>query len=256
MFKNLFYKKILLIFSCFLTIFLVFNVFARDNLEFFEPYANLLTNHVSYSTVDGVETTVVDYNMWKFDIDYPKAMNFLERANPEQLKDDEKMAFWINAYNLLAIDLVIRGNEAKSIKKIGGLFKDPFKSYKWQIGGKEYNLDTIKNEILRKMNDPRIHFATISTAISGPDLMKKPYSFEKLNSQLRWQTILFLGNKDKGIQFLSKNSIKISEIFKQFKEDFGGEIELMEFLMSHNHKVNEKTTIDGYIKYNWKLNKL
>jgi hypothetical protein len=255
MFKNLFCKRKLLIPISLVVIFLVFNAFARNNSEFFEPYATLLTNHVSYSTIDGIDTTVVDYAMWKFDIDYPKAMKLLKNTNPEKLEGNEKMAFWINAYNLLVIDLIISKNETKSIKDIGGLFKNPWTSYKWEIGGKKYNLETIEHKILRKMDDPRIHMALVCASLSCPNLMSRPYNSKELNSQLRWQTITFLANQRKGLQILSDNRIRISEIFKWFEKDFGGRIGLMEFLMEHNYRINENTQIDGYIKYNWKLNK-
>jgi hypothetical protein len=64
------------------------------------------------------------------------------------------LAYWINAYNAYTVKLILDNYPTKSIKDIN----DPWgkKFFSLEI---KYSLEEIEHEILRKMNEPRIHFA-------------------------------------------------------------------------------------------------
>ena len=255
MFKDLFRKRLIMFVAFVISVFIIFKSFASGkNFEFLDPYEKLLNNHVYSATIDGVDLNVVDYNSWRNDFDHDLALEYLKKANPEELKGDEKIAFWINAYNLLTIDLIIDRKEKESIKKIGGVLKNPWTSYRWKIGDKKYNLETIEHKILRKMDDPRIHFAIVCASVSCPDLIKKPYYPEFLDSQLRKSTISFLANEGKGLEIVSDNEIIVSKIFDWFKKDFGGKSGVLEFIRKHNNEVYDDAEVSGYLDYNWGLN--
>ncbi|NIA31310.1 MAG: DUF547 domain-containing protein [Actinobacteria bacterium] len=94
--------------------------------------------------------------------------------------ENEKKAFWINVYNAVTIEGILRnypipwgGFLAKrrfpqsSIRQISKFWDTPFV----RIMGKEITLNEIEHEILRKkFADPRIHFALVCASIGCPVL--------------------------------------------------------------------------------------
>ena len=68
------------------------------------------------------------------------------------------LAYWINAYNAFTVKLIIDNYPVKSIKDI----KDPWDKEFFILGSKKYSLGEIEHKILRKMNEPRIHFLKAS----------------------------------------------------------------------------------------------
>lgn len=224
--------------------------------KFTNVYERLLSRHVYEGEQNGIKTSLVNYAGWAQDHRHKRAMALLQRTNTAALKAGAaEMAFWINAYNLLTIDLIIKQQERESIKNLGGLFTSPWRHHEWAIDGIPYTLDHIEHEILRPMGDPRIHMAINCASLSCPDLQDSPYMAEILDDQLNRQTRDFLNNKTKGVR-LTAAGFEVSNIFNWFEEDFGGgEQGVIQFISKHI-KIPEETPerINDYIKYNWKLN--
>src|SRR5690348_9591543 len=64
-------------------------------------YARLLARHVHPGTVGGIRSTLVDYGALAGDPDYAQALRDLAEAKPDAARsEDERFAFWANAYNL------------------------------------------------------------------------------------------------------------------------------------------------------------
>ena len=224
-----------------------------ESHAYFQPYDALLKAHVHAGEKQDIKGNLVDYKSWSADPNHAAAMQKLGAVLPESLSGKEAMAFWINAYNLLTIDLIIQQNERDSIKKIGGIIGNAWKDYHWTIGGKRYALDEIEHTILRKMGDPRIHMAINCASLSCPDLRTEAYIAEKLDAQLNEQVSIFLRNKGKGLH-KTETGITISKIFDWFEEDFKTGGGVAQFIHSHDPSVVKDTRIDGYFDYNWKLN--
>lgn len=181
-------------------------------------------------------------------------MGHLQRVNPDDLAGVEKKAFWINAYNILTIDLIIRTQEQESIKNLGSIFSNPWKSHDWTINGRKYTLDEIEHQILRPMGDPRIHMAINCASLSCPDLADTPYIASTLDNQLDIQTKLFLDNDTKGMNNLTGTQVKLSMIFKWFAKDFGGESGSIKLANKYiASPLSSESTIE-YFDYNWQLN--
>ncbi|NRB11440.1 MAG: DUF547 domain-containing protein [Rickettsiaceae bacterium] len=227
-------------------------IYAGEN-DYIIPYSKLLKNYVSKGIKEGIETTLVDYDSWQNDVNHVQAMQSLLVVNPGRFNAEEKKSFWINAYNLLTIDLIINSTERRSIKNLGTIFRSPWKKYSWKINGKNYTLDEIEHDILRPMGDARIHMAINCSAISCPDLLNKPYMADNLDQQLDYQVILFLKNPTKGVK-ITRAGLEISRIFKWFVKDFGGNEALEKFIFGRlNMDFTTETSIK-YLDYNWNLN--
>ena len=180
--------------------------------------------------------------------------------NPPSKKwnDNEKMAYWINAYNAFTVKLIIDHYPVKSIKDIGSSIQIPFVNTPWQykfftIGGEKMKLDEIEHKILRKdFDDPRIHFALVCASYSCPRLLNEAYTPEKLDKQLDMQAKYFLANKNKNE--ITADKLQLSKYFNWYKGDFTKNTSLIGYLNKYAPvKINDDADI-SYKDYNWSLN--
>ncbi len=223
-------------------------------------------DHTLFTQVlaDHVKNGVVDYKTIKTDQRFSQYIAMLQKFNPEALTGDEKLAFWINAYNAFTIQYVLDHYPIKSLmNKLsyvigGGAFKTKF----IEINGRKYSLNDIENDIVRPMGDPRIHFALVCGAKSCPPLRSEAYVAGRLNEQLNEQGRIFMSQSDKNRFDFEKNEIAISKIFDWFKDDFrkSGKSEL-EFISHYlppeqaQKLLARAATIKvKYTEYNWDLN--
>lgn len=178
--------------------------------------------------------------------------------NPETWSKNERMAYWINAYNAFTIKLIIMHYPVESIKDIGPAIQIPFVNTPWEIkffsiGGEKMNLDEIEHGILRKkFDDPRIHFALVCASMSCPKLRNEAYTPGKLDQQLNDQGREFLSNTSKNK--ITPHKLQLSKYFKWYKGDFTQGQSLIDFLNKYAPvKINPDASI-SYLDYNWSLN--
>jgi len=171
-----------------------------------------------------------------------------ENTPTEEWTKPEKLAYWINAYNALTIDLILKHPTVKSIKDI----KNSWDQRLWTLGDRQFNLSDIEHEILRKMGEPRIHFAIVCASVSCPKLQNEAFTAAHLERQLTKATKEFLADTSKNE--LSKDEIKLSKIFKWFKNDFEQNGSLIDFLNRYASVKISDNAKKSYTDYNWNLN--
>jgi hypothetical protein len=158
------------------------------------------------------------------------------------------LAYWINAYNAYTVKLIVDNYPTKSIKDIN----DPWGKKFFSLGNKKYSLEEIEHEILRKMSEPRIHFAINCASFSCPNLLNEAYTEAKLNQQLATVAKSFINDKTKNT--ITSNKIEISKIFDWFEGDFKTKGSVIDFLNQYSAvKINSSAKIN-YKEYNWNLN--
>ena len=219
-----------------------------------EDYNALLHEYVSVGKIDGVHLNVVNYNALRKDPLYQKILTQIQSFNIQQLSDrKEKLAYYINAYNILAIKMVIDHWPVKSIKDAGNWFYPVWKRDAGIINHHTVSLDYLENQVLRKMGEPRIHMAIVCASVSCPDLRNEAYTAKKLSSQLDDQALSFFNNSNKGLR-LKGNEIDISKIFDWFKDDFNKVGGVIAFVKKYRKDLPDNVHIEGYMDYNWNLN--
>ena len=173
----------------------------------------------------------------------------LSKTKPNKTwSKNETLAFWINAYNAFTVKLIIDNYPVKSIKDI----KNPWDTKFFSIGNKTMSLNHIEHGILRKLNEPRIHFAIVCASVSCPKLQNKAFTASELNSQLTNAAIKFLSDSSKNK--ISENSLELSKIFQWFTKDFKQHGSLIDFLNHYTETaISENATIT-FKDYNWSLN--
>jgi hypothetical protein len=235
----------------------VSSAFASD----FPSWDGLLKKYVAPKTTNGVTLQAVDYKRLGDDPAYAKLIKDLETTSLSRLKTrEEKLTFWINVYNIMAAKMVLDHYPVKSIKDAGSFFKAVWKKDVGLVAGKMRTLNEIEHEILRKMDEPRIHVAIVCASVSCPDLRAEAYTVENLDSQLDNQLELFLMNAEKGLRVDKKNGrVYLSSIFKWFKEDFESKGGVRNYLVSYAPEAaraslkNHKLSVH-YLDYDWELN--
>lgn len=225
----------------------------RAEFADFSAYGRLLQRHVSPGETHGIRLHRVDYRAWAADPDHARAVASLAAFDPARLATRaERLAFWINAYNLLAVKTVIDTGVTGSIKDAGGLFRPVWERDAGVAGGRGVSLDQVEHKVLRPMGEPRIHLAIVCASLSCPDLRPEPYVPDTLDAQLDDAARNFLGNPTKGLA-VRGNGVTVSRIFDWFEGDFGGEAGVLRFVGGYV-ALPGRARIDGYFPYDWALN--
>ena len=218
-------------------------------------YQKLLTQYVKTEKHQGTTLNWVNYTALKKDAGFTQLVQQFAEYSPEQLKDKkERLAFYINAYNILAMKTVVDNWPVKSIKDVGSFLRPVWKKDAGIIGGKPVSLDEIENDVLRPMGEPRIHMAIVCASISCPDLRAEPYTAEKLDEQLDDQAKKFLSNPQKGLVIEGKKA-KTSKIFDWFSEDFDKAYgSVRQFISQYSDLPEDIQLKPGGLSYNWSVN--
>ena len=123
---------------------------------------------------------MVNYAAWRgTDTDRKSLQNYLVRlsqASPAvKASRAGQLAFWINAYNATTIEGILQVYPTSSIRnhtaKVAGY--NLWKDLPLLVGGKPHSLDAMEHQILRKMGEPRIHFAIVCASVGCPRLMNE-----------------------------------------------------------------------------------
>lgn len=234
--------KMILKFYSFIFCFFLFSTFQAQNIDH-SLWTNFLEKYVSnegrvdYKTIKNNSESLNSY-----------IQKLSKNIPDESWSKNETLAYWINAYNTFTIDLIIRNYPVISIKDI----KKPWQQRLWKLGDKWYSLDEIEHQILRKMDEPRIHFAIVCASVSCPKLLNEAYSADNLEHQLTKATKDFLNDNSKNS--ISENNLELSKIFKWFNSDFTKTHSLIGFLnLYSNIQISENAKIK-FKDYNWNLN--
>lgn len=208
-----------------------------------KQWNDLLQKHVS-------SKGNVDYKGFKKDAaPLQSYLNVLAKNLPEKSwSKNAILAYWINAYNAYTVKLILDNYPVKSIKKIDNPWDKEF----FTLGNKKYSLGEIEHKILRKMNEPRIHFAINCASFSCPNLANEAYIETELEKQLETAAKSFVNDKTKNT--IAPDKIEISSIFDWFSGDFKTKGTLIDFLNKYSSlKINKSAKIK-YKEYNWNLN--
>jgi uncharacterized membrane protein len=177
-------------------------------------------NHSQFTAIlkQHVSNGVVNYSALKNDKRLLAYIDQLKKEDASELTGDDKKAFWINAYNAVALRVVCDNMPIASIQDI----KDVWSKKLITIDGESYGLNDIENSVLRPLGDPRIHFALVCAAQSCPPLRSEAYLPATINAQLDDQGRAFLRSTQWNAFDTRTSTATLSKIFDWYSADFGG----------------------------------
>jgi len=135
---------------------------------------------------------------------------------------EEVLAFWLNAYHLMQIKLVVERYPVTSVQKIPSFWDiAAFHLGEKAKGQKQYSLNDIRvNQLIGVFHDEKIHLALSSAARGGPKLMREAFTGAKVEGQLFLLTRKFVNDPVFVDIQPGRKKIRISKIFKWYGKDF------------------------------------
>ncbi len=194
---------------------------------------------------------------------------------------EDRLAFWINIYNVLVIHGVVELGIRDSVNEVNGFFTRVL----YQIDNFTFSLDDIEHGILRGNKrqptsvlkpfsatdprlafiitppDPMIHFALVCASLSCPPI--EIYTAKDIDKELTVAGEVFINYGGMIIDY-EKKQITLSKIFDWYGKDFGKYIpERLRFLSRLLYKPEDKAFIYEnsaalkveFQNYDWRLNK-
>lgn len=179
----------------------------------------------------------------------------LAQSSPDNRKDafparQSELAYWINAYNALAVKAVVKAYPVHSVRDLGMMYGF-FRRKEHKLGGTAISLHALEDDILRaRYKDPRIHFAIVCASASCPLLDRDAFQGATLDAHLDRVTRRFLG-ESRNVEIDGRsNTASLSAIFEWYGKDFGP---LPDYLARYGVTLPAKTRI-RYRPYDWSLN--
>lgn len=176
-------------------------------------------------------------------------------AQPAGMSPDERKAFFINAYNAIAIDTLLE-NPGKSIRQVSGAFNRT----RHRVGGEMLTLDEIENR-LRGMRDARIHFAIVCASRSCPPLAPRAYTAAGLDETLEKQGRAFVNDRTRNVIDRAAGRVALSKIFhwdrKEFERDGGTLLKFVSRYAADAATASYLATYPGepeFLDYDWSPN--
>jgi hypothetical protein len=146
------------------------------------------------------------------------------RSTPQAFPGrNDRLAYYVNAYNALVFDGVLkRGPERVSVWK-GGLVSGYsfFVGMKVRLDGTETNLKALEDKVIRKgFSDPRVHAALNCASIGCPRLPREAFLPDRLDAQLDAAMTEFLEDERNVSVDAAGRTVTLSRIFDWFEDDF------------------------------------
>lgn len=149
----------------------------------------------------------------------------LQAVPVSRLNRAAQRAYWINLYNALTVEVVLRHYPVPSIRSInispGWFSRGPWGAKLVRVEGEVLSLDDIEHRILRPIwQDPRLHYAVNCASLGCPNLI--PHAFTPENTErLLEEAARAYVNHSRGARFEGR-TLHVSSIYVWFQSDFGG----------------------------------
>ncbi|KAF0929488.1 hypothetical protein E2562_021584 [Oryza meyeriana var. granulata] len=235
-----------------------------------EAYASDDCRHLDYSRIVASE----EFRR------YANLVQELQRVDMSALSAEERLPFFLNLHNAMAIHAVVRVGQPGTVER-----RSFFSDFQYVVGGHPYSLATIRNGILRsnrrqpytiakpfgssdkrlelvqgKVN-PLVHFGMCDATRSSP--IVRFFSTQGVDPELRHAAREFFLNGSVEID-LESRTVHLTRIIKWYSVDFGQDRDLLMWILNYldptkagllTHLLNDGGQINiSYLNYDWSLN--
>ncbi len=186
----------------------------------------------------------------------------MQQLDPRDYNPDVQMAYWINLYNALTIEVVLNEYPVESITTISDNLVSfgPWDDQVATVQGQPLSLNDIEHRILRPIwNDNRIHYAVNCASIGCPNLSAQAFTSTNLDAQLETAAVAYV-NHPRGV-LLKDGELQVSSIYHWYKVDFGDTDASLLKHLQHYAKPSLRQQLESYQgeinhDYDWQLNNI
>ncbi len=166
---------------------------------------------------------------------------------------DSKKAYYLNAYNALAMYNVIESGIPESLGPVKFRF---FYRDRLVMGGKRISLYRLENSIVRPLGDPRIHFALNCMVRGCPRLPRVPFEASRLDEQLDGAAELFF-SEDRNVELdPTAKVVRFNEILRFYTKDFLARSEsLLAYVNLYRRPKIPADWKVRFLEYDWTVNR-
>ncbi len=189
-----------------------------------------------------------------------KYLDSLQEVDPRLLSKNEQLAYWVNLYNALTVQVILDEYPVESIRNIRFLTSPfgPWDKNFVEVQGEDLSLNDIEHEILRPIwKDPRIHFAVNCASIGCPNLVGEAFTAVNADELMTAAAHDFIGHT-RGVE-VKGDTVVLSSIFDWYAGDFGeDEAEVVDYVakfVDSSDVEKLKSASKFKYQYDWKLNK-
>lgn len=164
-----------------------------------------------------VQNGFVDYDGIRADPAFGRYLTGLSTATNGDLDDpDVRLAFLINAYNVLAIQGILDGYSPSSW--FGR--RTYFKVREYGLLGGTTTLEQLEHGRILPLGEPRVHFAIVCASLSCPRLASRAYAPATLDAQLDAAARSFANDPTRNRYDVQRRVAFLSSIFDWYQADF------------------------------------
>jgi len=134
----------------------------------------------------------------------------------------DRLAYWLNAYNALVIRGVLeRGIDTPSVWGDGLFGIGFFTARSWTLGGSRISLKKLEDDVVRgRFHDPRVHAALNCASVGCPRLPQRAFEGATLDAELDAAMRTFVGETRNCTVDRGRGVVVLSKIFDWFGDDF------------------------------------
>ena len=199
----------------------------------------------------------VDYSKWRDNPGLDALIEQIALTDTSTMDRQQKLAFYINAYNILAARGILDGRSPDGM--LGRYLY--FRRDTYTVAGSRISLHQLEHEWIRPVQEPRIHFAIVCASQSCPILQAEAYIAERLDQQLEAAARGFINDPARNRFDPATGQAELSTIFKWFEKDFeeaSGSVQAYLAPLVDNAEVSSLLARGefriSYLQYDWSLN--
>ena len=214
-----------------------------------EDYHRLLAKYV---TPGGVK-----YAAWHDDAEdrakLGKVVAAIAQEKPTGTKD-EKLAFYVDAYNANILNGVLEKYPIKSVRDIAPLFGF-FTQNRITVSGETMSLNHLEKDIIHGFGEPRMHFVLNCASASCPPLLAKAFTADNVKEEMDRAASTFLNQNKRGIEASEDGKkAEVSKIFDWYGGDFQASGGVLAFINKYHKPPLPDDAKISFQNYDWSLN--
>lgn len=174
-------------------------------------------SHVVFDSL--LQANVAAGRVWYEGFDTAPFRSYLQNlaeAEPSRWSRDERLAFWLNAYNASVIATVLRHPGIAMPANAEGFFTQD----SVLLAGKWQTLEEMRDFIRARFKTPLVHFGLTDATKGSPKLAKRAFRAATVGKQLTAQTRQFLRSEIGAVLDVGTTTLRLAKLFERFRADF------------------------------------